>query len=140
MLREDQALLQRSPRCADTVVAILTACGAGVEGSSAAGRGRVPSAQPALVQQIVDMGFPRNRVEEALRRVRCICCCASSTFCGCCVIFVCFVHWRVCGCWSLYYTPLHPILYYMVPLLHTFTPHSILYPQPSSLPPPSSSP
>lgn len=70
MLREDQALLQRSPRCADTVVAILTACGAGVEGSAATGRNRVPTAQPALVQQIVDMGFSRNRVEEALRRVR----------------------------------------------------------------------
>lgn len=70
MLREDQALLERSPRCADTVVAILTACGASVEGSAgAAGRSRVPAVQPALVQQIMDMGFPRNRVEEALRRV-----------------------------------------------------------------------
>lgn len=72
LLREDQALLQRSPRCADTVVAILTACASGVEGSAAnAGRPRAPVVQQALVTQIVDMGFPRPRVEEALRRVGC---------------------------------------------------------------------
>ncbi len=69
LLREDQVLLQRSPRCADTVVAILTACASGVEGSASAGRPRAPVVQQALVTQIVDMGFPRHRVEEALRRV-----------------------------------------------------------------------
>ena len=88
-LWSDPALAAFSPQLAQLVIDILTNCtdGAAVTTAAAAVRaGPRPLHQPdpAVVQQIVEMGFTQPRAEEALRRVglrtNCLCRGAESKY------------------------------------------------------------
>lgn len=94
------------------VINILTDCTTGTAPASAVlNRATAvirPAAQadPAMVQNIVDMGFSRARVEETLRRV-----CTAEPPTDCYIIVCCHMSERValmCSLiWLVCYTPLH---------------------------------
>ena len=67
------------PEVAQRIISILTKCIKGIDKNGASPLGRaavrpVVQPDPAIVQQIVEMGFSSARAEFALRRVRCFCC------------------------------------------------------------------
>lgn len=68
-------LASLSPEVAQRIISILTKCTKGIEKTGASPLGRasvrpVVQPDPAIVQQIVEMGFASARAEMALRRVR----------------------------------------------------------------------
>lgn len=70
----DADLAAMSPEVAQRIISILTKCTKGIDkvGVAPLGRSAVrPLVQPdpGIVQQIVEMGFPAARAEQALRRV-----------------------------------------------------------------------
>lgn len=73
-LWEDADLAAMSPEVAQRIISILTKCTKGIDKASMSPLGRsavrpLVQPDPAIVQQIVEMGFPAARAEQALRRV-----------------------------------------------------------------------
>ena len=70
----DADLAAMSPEVAQRIISILTKCTKGIDKAGTSGLGRsavrpLVQPDPTIVQQIVEIGFPAARAEQALRRV-----------------------------------------------------------------------